>query len=121
MNKKDKPYYCPVFTPESNFSAVAQFISLQRNRSRDLHKGPFTTVTINLYIQRLKFSEAGQRTEKKQFLGNYKPNSSQNSYSVETESGWKYLADYVRSSIETSNRSNLYSGAKLHLRTIRLC
>lgn len=78
---------------------------MQRNRSRDLHKCPFKTLTINLYIQRVKFPEAGQRTEKKQLLGNCKPNSSQNSYSIETKSGshqpdWKYLAEYVRSSVE---------------------
>lgn len=71
----------------------------------------------------MKFPEAGQRTEKKQLLGNCKANSSQNSYSIETKSDshqpdWKYL---VRGSVETPDRSNLYSGAKLDLYAIRLC
>lgn len=93
---------------------------MQRNRSRNLHRGPFETWAISLYIQRVKFPGAGQRIGKEQFLGNCKPNSSQSSDRIKTESGshqpkWKDLAKYVGSLIETPDRSNVNNEAELDL------
>lgn len=92
---------------------------LQRNRSRNLYRGPFETLAISLYTQRVKLPGAGQRIGKEQFLGNCKPNSSQSSHRIKTESGshpkWKDLVKYVVSLVEIPERSNINSGAELDL------
>lgn len=94
---------------------------LQRNRSRNLHRVPLETLAITLCMQRVKLPKAGQRTGQEQLWGNCKPNGPQSSHRIETESGshqpkWKDLDEYVRSLLETLDRSNLNSRAKLDLR-----
>lgn len=94
---------------------------MHRNRCRNLHRGSFETLAVyQSYIQRVKLPGAGQRIGKEQLLGNCKPNSSQSSHRMETESGshqreWKDLAKYVGSLVKIPDTSSLNSGANLDL------